>query len=410
MEKILESHRKATIRRMEKEKIVLAVQDTTTLNYSSHPGTEGMGLIGYSKNGGTGLIVHDTMAFDESGTPLGLLDVQCWARAPEDFGKKHLRKKLPIKKKESNKWLQSFNQAAKAQQQCPKTKIVSVGDREADIFELFQLALKSGDGPKLLVRAEHDRLLAEGQKKLWDTVAQQTVSGTHNILVSRKGNQPAREAELEVRFAEVRLKSPQNKKQMEELTIFAVLGKEIAAVGTNKCLEWMLLSTEPVRTFEEARKKLEWYSLRWGIEIYHRTLKSGCKIKERQLRSADRIEACLAIDMIVAWRIFHLTKLGREIPDAPCTIFFEDAEWKALVTYIKQDPTHLKETPRLREAVHMVSSLGGFLGRKGDGEPGTKSLWLGLQRLDDIAASWKIMAVNFAPELLVSSVSRTRYG
>lgn len=410
MEKILESHRKATIRRMEKEKIVLAVQDTTTLNYSAHPGTEGMGLIGYSKNGGTGLIVHDTMAFDESGTPLGLLDVQCWARAPEDFGKKHLRKKLPIKKKESNKWLQSFNQAAKAQQQCPKTKIVSVGDREADIFELFQLALKSGDGPKLLVRAEHDRLLAEGQKKLWDTVAQQTVSGTHNILVSRKGNQPAREAELEVRFAEVRLKSPQNKKQMEELTIFAVLGKEIAAVGTNKCLEWMLLSTEPVRTFEEARKKLEWYSLRWGIEIYHRTLKSGCKIKERQLRSADRIEACLAIDMIVAWRIFHLTKLGREIPDAPCTIFFEDAEWKALVTYIKQDPTHLKETPRLREAVHMVSSLGGFLGRKGDGEPGTKSLWLGLQRLDDIAASWKIMAVNFAPELLVSSVSRTRYG
>lgn len=400
MEKILASHREATVARMAKETVVLAVQDTTTLNYTAHPATEGLGLIGYRKNGGMGLIVHDTMAFDVKGTPLGLLDVQCWKRSPEDFGKKHHRKSKAISEKESYKWLKSFQQTAAAQEQCRHTKIVSVGDREADIYELFQLTLKNAKGPKLLVRAEQNRLLAEGQGKLWENVAQQASSGTYKVCVGRKGSRPAREVELEVRFAEVRLQPPQSKKQLGELTIYAILGKESGVVETDKALEWMLLSTDPVRSFAEAVEKLGWYSQRWGIEIYHKTLKSGCQIEKRQLVTADRIEACLAVDMIVAWRILHLTRLGRETPDVPCTVFFEDAEYKALVMYKRQDGNPPAETPHLREAIHMVASLGGFLGRKGDGEPGTKSLWLGLQRLDDITAAWKVMAATFAPHLL----------
>ncbi len=126
---------------------------------------------------------------------------------------------------------------------------------------------------------------------------------------------------------------------------------------------------------------------------------------ERRLGSADRIEACLAIDMVVAWRIFHLTKLGRETPDVPCTVFFEEAEWKALCSYVRQDHTPPEKPPTLREAIRMVGSLGGFLGRKGDGEPGTKPMWLGLQRLDDISTTWKFMALKFAPHLLIPPVS-----
>jgi hypothetical protein len=167
----------------------------------------------------------------------------------------------------------------------------------------------------------------------------------------------------------------------------------------------MLLTTLTVRTFEDATRCLAWYARRWGIEVYHRTLKSGCRIEQRQLGSAERLEACLAIDLVVAWRIFHLTKLGRETPDVPCTVFFEDAEWKALVAYVTHDPLPPAHPPTLREATRMVASLGGFLGRTGDGEPGTQSLWLGLQRLDDIAALWKFMAVNFAPHLLIPPVS-----
>ena len=153
----------------------------------------------------------------------------------------------------------------------------------------------------------------------------------------------------------------------------------------------MLLTTWPVAEFDQAVEKLGWYAKRWGIEVYHRTLKSGCKIEERQLGQADRIEACLAVDLVVAWRIHYLTKLGRDTPDVPCTVYFEETEWKALVAYIKQDPVPPDKPPTLREATRMVAGLGGFLGRKSDGDPGTKSLWIGLQRLDDLAGMWRVL-------------------
>jgi hypothetical protein len=138
-------------------------------------------------------------------------------------------------------------------------------------------------------------------------------------------------------------------------------------------------------------EKIRWYTIRWNIEIYHRTLKSGCKIEERQLCTAARLETCLAIDMIVAWRIVYLTKLGRDTPNVPCTVYFEEDEWKALVAYTTRNPVPPETPPTLREATRMVATLGGFLGRKQDGEPGTKSLWMGLIHLDNITEMWEIM-------------------
>lgn len=399
LEKIHKSHYEATLGRIEKEKVALCVQDTTTLNYSTHPATANLGLIGSKQEGPVGLIVHDTMAFNVDGTPLGVIDVQCWARNPADFGKKHLRKQFNIEQKESHKWLKSFKATVKAQEVCPETLMVSVGDREADIYELFHLALSNPKYPKLLIRAEHNRLLADGQGHLYEYISSQKAAGVQVVHVPRKKNQPAREAKLEVRFCEVKLKPPQGKKELGELAVFTVIAEEIGAPSGIQGLKWILLTTCEVKTFEQAVEKLQWYCIRWGIEIFHRTLKSGCKIERRQLGSADRIESCLAIDMVVAWRIYHLTKLGREIPDVPCTVFFEDAEWKALVAYKTQNPIPPEKPPKLREAMHMVASLGGFLGRKNDGEPGTQTLWLGLQRLDDITKMWKISIAHFAPYL-----------
>jgi len=392
METILQPHDQATVSRMSREEVILAVQDTTSLNYTAHPATENLGPIGSRKDGAIGLLVHSTIAFNREGTPLGLLDVQCWARDGADFGKKKRRHSLPIEEKESYKWLKSFRKVGEAQKQCPETTVVSVGDREADIYEIFELALSDPSGPKLLIRAEQDRLLAEGQGHLWEKMAQQEVSGIQEIHVPRQKDRPARVAQLEVRFAEVTLRSPKNKKRRRDLTLWAVWAREAEAPPKGERIDWMLLTTLPVTTFEEAIEKLAWYTIRWGIEVYHRTLKSGCKVEERQLGHADRIETCLAIDMVVAWRIFHLAKLGRETPDVPCTVFFEEAEWKALVAYVTQNPKPPEKPPTLREAIRMVATLGGFLGRKGDGEPGTKSLWLGLQRLDDLSSMWKLLA------------------
>ncbi len=405
MDSILRSHYEATVNRVSQQKVVLVVQDTTSLNYSAHPATVGLGPIGSKREGIIGFVVHDSMAFNVAGTPLGLVDVQCWARNPKQFQKRRLRYELPIEKKESQKWLKGFQKVAEAQKRCPETTLVSVGDREADIYELFKLALSDPCGAHLLVRAERDRLLADGQGHLWEKMASVPVAGIQVVSVPRQGKRAAREARLEVRFGRVRLKPPKRKPKLGELSVWAILAEEIDAPKEVEPLKWMLLTTMEVRDFEQAAEKLNWYAARWGIEVYHRTLKSGCKVEQRQLGSADRIEACLAIDMVVAWRIFHLTKLGRETPKVPCTVFFEQAEWKALYCLTRQDPTPPDQPPTLREAVHMVASLGGFLGRKADGEPGTKSLWLGLQRLDDIAATWKFMTLNFAPHLLIPPVS-----
>ena len=391
MDVLLKPHYEATQQRVAAEKVVLAVQDTTSLNYSTHPATENLGPIGSQKEGIIGLLMHSTMAFNLEGTPLGLLDAQCWARDAATFGQKHERKQRPIEEKESSKWLKSFRRVAEVQRRSPATRLVSVGDRESDLYELFQEALRDAQGPWLLIRAEQDRRLAEGQEHLESWVAQQLVAGIQEIQVPRHRAQRARVARLEIRFARVSLQPPKNKKSLGALTLWAVLAQEVEAPSGIAPIRWMLLTTCPVESFEAACEKLCWYTLRWGIEVYHRTLKSGCQIEERQLGAADRIEACLAIDLVVAWRIFHLAKLGREIPDVPCTVYFEDAEWKALVAYTTRNPVPPAEPPSLREAMRMVATLGGFLGRKGDGEPGTKSLWLGLQYLDVMTAMWKIL-------------------
>jgi len=338
MEAILSSHYQSTVNRIKGEEVVLAVQDTTSLNYSMHPATENLGPIGSRGEEVIGLMDHDTMAFNREGTPLGLMNVQCRARDRERYGKKHERHKLPIEEKESNKWLISFKSAAEIQKQCPKTVIVSVGDREADIYELFELAMEGAGNPKLLVRAEHNRSLLNEQGQLWEYMKSRPVSGIQRIRIPRKGNQPSREAELSIRYSAVELKAPAGKRTKGSIKVYAILAQEGNVPESVTSLKWMLLTTIPVNTFEESVEKLEWYALRWGIEVYHKTLKSGCQIEQRQLGNADRIEACLAIDMVVAWRIYYLTKLGREVPDVPCTVFFEEAEWKALLAYKTKSP------------------------------------------------------------------------
>ena len=277
---------------------------------------------------------------------------------------------------------------------------MSVGDREADIYELFSDATKASDGPKLLVRAKNNRKLQGEQALLWEKMQAREVDGTQVLEVPRQGSRAARKARMEIRYAAINL-APLKKFGGNPIPVWAVLAQEQDAPEGVTALEWMLLTTMPVTTLMQATEKLMWYARRWGIEVLHRTLKSGCRIEQRQLGNADRIEACLAIDMVVAWRIYYLNKLGREVPQSPCTVYFEEAEWKALMVFTNKNPIPPDTPPTLREAVRRVAGLGGFLGRKGDGEPGTQTLWLGLQRLDDIVAMWRVMA--YATQVPVSS-------
>jgi hypothetical protein len=403
MDTLLQPHYRSTQARMRDETIVLAVQDTSSLNYTAHATTEGLGPIGTTADGPQGLQLHSTLAFNVQGTPLGFIDVQCWARDADEFGKKARRKQLPIEDKESYKWLKSFNATAAAQASCPRTTLVSVGDREADIYELFEQAAAHPDGPKLLVRARHNRKLKDEQQCLWETMQARPVDAMQVLQVPRQGSRAERKACMEIRYAAVSLKAPIRHKG-QPIAVWAVFAQERDAPVGVKPLEWMLLTTVEVSSIEQACERLMWYSRRWGIEVLHRTLKSGCRIEQRQFGQADRLQACLAIDLVVAWRIYHLCKLGRDHPHAPCTVYFEEAQWKALTVFSTKKPAALNQVPTLRDMIHRVATLGGFLGRKGDGEPGTQTLWLGLQRLDDIVAMWLAMTESItATQATVSS-------
>ncbi|MBI2181843.1 MAG: IS4 family transposase, partial [Deltaproteobacteria bacterium] len=334
---------------------------------------------------------HDTMAYTTEGTALGLVDAQVWARDPNQFGKRATRHQRPIEQKESVKWLNSFRAAARLQRQLgAATTVVSVGDREADVYELFALALSDPAHPKLLVRAERDRRVQDGSECLWEYMESQAVAGQRIVHIPKRKQRAARDVRLDIRSAEVELRAPQLKRALGALRVWAVHVTEVNPPSQKDAVEWMLVTTLEVNNFEQALEKVDWYKKRWGIEEYHKTIKSGCRIEDRQLGDRTVWENCLAIDLVVAWRIEHIKKLARETPQAPCTVAFEEHEWQALLAYKRPDQPLPSTPPCIREITRLTAELGGFLGRKGDGEPGSITLWRGLQRLHDIASAFLI--------------------
>ncbi len=385
MDAVLKGHVEATLERAREHGVVLSVQDTTFLNYTAHS-PEGAGPIGPTPD--VGLILHGTVAFSLAGTPLGVLDAQCWARDPKEIGKRDKRNQLPIEEKETVTWLRSYRAVTEAQRLCPNTMFVSVGDRESDIFDLFDEAARSKDGPKLLVRAERTRNRktldgAESDKHeyLWERLKKQPVAGHRELHIPKKPARPERTAKIEVRYASVLLRPPVRSK-LQPVQVWAVYAREVDyRPEITQPIEWMLLTTVPVASFDDATERLRWYTLRWGIELFHRILKSGCRIEDRLLDDTESLKKCLALDLIVAWRIHVLMKASRETPDVPCTGFLEEDEWKVLHAVVHNEPPP-ETTPSLRTAVHMIAKLGGFLSRKRDGDPGMITLWRGLIRLN----------------------------
>ena len=387
MDALLGSHYQATLGRCRQHAVVLAVQDTTSLNYSAHAAIEGLGPIGARRDGAQGLIVHDTMAFSPAGTPLGLLDVQAWARDRRDHGLRRLTSEpRTLDNKESGKWLDSHQRASALQGRLEGTRVVSLADREGDLFELLHAA-QHPQAADILVRAQHNRALLGGGRLMshLDAQPQRAELALH---VPRRGAQAARTARMALRFARVSLEPPKDKRALGPVRLYALRTTEIDPPAGVRPLAWTLLTTVPTHSLAQAQERIQWYAMRWQIEVYHRTLKSGCRIEDRQLGNAERLEACLGIDLVVAWRVFWLSQWAREAPETPCSAFFEPEEWKALLirTGHNPDPSPANE-PSLHQAMHLVGQLGGFIATRGN--PGTQTIWRGLQRLDDITVMYR---------------------
>jgi hypothetical protein len=265
-----------------------------------------------------------------------------------------------------------------------------VGDREADVYELF--ALSHSLSQDVLVRAAWNRKVEHPENYLWSFMEIQPVAGQLTITVPRKGEQPARQTELSIRYAAVRLHPPWRPKpvKLAPITLWAVLAHEDHPPEGVEAVSWLLLTSTSVDSLQEACERIQWYSCRWLIEIFHKILKSGCRVEERQFDTAENIQRYLAVDDVVAWRVLYLTMVGRQTPDMPCTAIFEAHEWQGLYCFIHKTSEPPDEPPTLKQVTRWIAQLGGFLGRKGDGDPGVTVLWRGLQRLHDIAEFWSI--------------------
>lgn len=377
---LLQAHRQAVLQRMREHPVVLVPQDTTSLNYSAQRHLQDVGPIGTQLDGPVGLILHNSHAFTPQGVPLGVVSADCWARDPQEH-----RTQRPAEQRESRKWLDAYQSLQAMAAELPDTMLVSIGDREADLFELFALA-REPSSPRLLVRASRGRqrqvAQSEGTAPLWAHVQAQAAVGQLQLDLPRRGSRAARKAQLSVRCTPVRLQPPKAMQDQSPIDLWAVQLLEEEAPEGATALEWMLLTNVPTTTLAQAAERTRWYTARWGIEVFHRTLKTGCQIEDRQLGYAARLESCLAIDLVVAWRIFHLTMLGRMDADAPCTVFFRDPEWRALYSWYHHTTVIPAKPPTLREATRWIAIKGGFQGRKADGHPGAEVLWHGLQKLD----------------------------
>ncbi len=409
-EKILEPHVEATRRRISQSDLVLLVQDTTEIDLT-RPDQQVKGAGPMDSEARRGAFFHPLKAFDSDGLPLGIAWHKCWARDEIETSltkdeKRQKRKQKPIEQKESVRWVEGLRAAREVAAACPQTCCVCVADSEGDIYGLFSEPRDcQGVEVQLLVRACQTRATTDQTNwlaKTRDTTClyRCTVNVSRrrsNIAPDKQGKRvlcrDARLAEVEVRATTLTLRPPYRcDRKLPEVTVNIVLVEEVNPPQGCEPIQWLLVTTLPIDGLEQVKLVVQAYCIRWQIEIFFRTLKSGCRIESRQFEELRRIENCLALYSIIAWRIMYLCRLGRECPELSCEVVFEPSEWKSVYMTIKRkDPP--PTPPTLNEMIRLIASLGGYVIRKST-NPGTQTLWIGLQRVHDMSTAW----TAFGPE------------
>lgn len=395
-QKVFRPHRTKVLKRINEYPVVLFLNDTTSINYTSKVSMEGKGTIGKNVDG---LWCHPTMAVTPQRLNLGLTNINFYTRSSEE--KIIHRNNLPIEKKESIRWLRSFQKVDELAKECPKTNLVYIADRESDIIELINEALKSKSENEnfadIILRSQHDRLLDEfdehsnEQLKIRQKLELMPVLGEISFFLPATHDRKARHVTQELKSMTVKFKlHEKTKKYVSDLSINVVMAKETvnSAKGEDP-LTWIILTTLPVEDFADAYKVIEYYLCRWEIEIFFKVLKSGCKIEERQLHSLSKIENLLVFFMIISWRIMYVMMMGRICPEMSCDSIFEDSEWKSVYKILNKKCELPLTPPKLQEFIIMLASLGGYVEFKKSPPPGVTVMWRGMLRMHDFALAWE---------------------
>jgi hypothetical protein len=349
MAHILQPHRERTVQRMKAQRTVLCIQDGSDLDYSSLAQCQGLGVIGTNQTNAQsrGLHLHTTLAVATNGLPLGVLRAQCLAsewKSPDDHRPSSA---VPIEEKETFHWMEGLRDTMDLAAQMPQTRLISVCDREADFFELFE---EQGRDRcvDLLVRANHNRGLMDEPFKLFEAVRQAPLQTEVQVHVPRQSarpklskkkarpNRPSRQAHMEVRYQWVQLRPPKYFADKDPIDIWVIHAVEASPPAGTEAVEWFLLTTVNITSSEDAVQCLRWYCLRWRIEDWHRVLKSGCAVERIAHDTAERLRRAIAINLVIAWRIMLMTLLGRQTPELPPDVLFSDLELQVLRAYSKK--------------------------------------------------------------------------
>jgi hypothetical protein len=408
-DRILKPHCDATRQRMSTQPIVILVQDTTEIDVT-RPEQQVTGAGPLDDGARRGALLHPLHAFTPNGTPLGTVHATAWIREEGKATAASLtraeRAAIPIEEKESYRWVTTLRQAQQEARHCPNTQFISVADSEADVFEVFVQAASDSANSHWIVRAGQDRALCGENGRisevtlLREQVLAQPVLFENTISVrgrksklsqeTRGRRQPrdSREADVAVRATRVTLRGPwRADRTLPAVTVNVVLVCEINPPPNDQPVEWLLITSLPIDDAEQVRRVIQYYTVRWMIEVFFRVLKSGCRVEERLFEYMDRLLNCLAVYMIAAWRTLYVCRLGRSCPDISCETIFEPAEWKSVWKVVRrEDPPAVP--PSLGVFVRLVAQLGGYVNRKRAAPPGPQTVWIGLQRMHDIANCW----------------------
>ena len=413
-ESVIAPHLDASHQRVAQQNVALLVQDTTELDLTRpSKQVDGSGPLHQGKR--CGALLHPLMAFTPDGTPLGTLYAEAWAREPRPSGKRPTTSerqaachKKPLEQKESYRWLQTAEQCQAIKSHCPETQLVMVADRECDISEVIDFCNEQDDFD-WVIRGDASRVLAKPSKKddsvrVSDQLRMSKVRFKETLSVRSRvawgsaslkqhpsqTDRDAREIEVTVHASKVALNDPrrgQAKRKTKGLVVNVVLVNEIDPPSGVQAVQWMLITSLPIRSHQQIRTVIDYYQTRWVIELYFKTLKSGCKIESRRFEHIDRYLPALALYMIIAWRSLYACRVSRTHESASCEILYSREEWQSVWQVVNrcQPP---RRAPRLMEMTRVVAQLGGYINRKNSGPPGVQSMWLGLQRMHDITTCW----------------------
>ncbi|AUX10626.1 transposase [Halalkaliarchaeum desulfuricum] len=377
--KIIASHRQAQLSRIKEMDQLLVVSDTTELIFPRHPSKEGLGDIGTSEMDLEGVKLHSTIGIDpQTHNMTGVIDQQALIEDRQAVTTHDANgKDEPILlETRHEKWIRGDR---RARTWLPTdVRPIFIHDRGADDFSLYAEIIEEMDNAGFVVRAQYNRWIrtpAGEDDKLFDWSGDLPEEGRTTLDIQQAGGRKARTAELSIALGTCQLPSTQAAPAgADPLSVNVVRVDEIGK--SEDPIQWVLLTTESVGTLEEALTILEYYGLRWRIEEWHKALKTGCRIEERQLQTWERMDVLLGVYSVIAWKVLELRNLARGNPSADPEVLLSDAERAVL----EAKHPELRGESGKAYAVS-VAKLGGYLDRNSDPPPGWQAMWKGLQKL-----------------------------